>query len=132
MTRRTHITIANVCVTGQSCSLLRNNSTPIFVFAVAAHSSDLPCDLSAIAQTRSRGPAYLWDSPHKERHMTDEKQNPKQQSEQQPQQENKQPSGEQQDRKPVQTPQQQDSQKDQKNTEVKEKQPDQSQNRKAS
>ena len=55
--------------------------------------------------------------------MTDEKQNPKQQSEQQPQQANNQPSGQQQDRKPIHTSQQQDSQKDQKNTEVKEKRP---------
>ena len=88
--------------------------------------------MSAFAQSPSRGSVYLWDSAYKEEHMTDEKQNPKQQSEQQPQQANNQPSGQQQDRKPVQTSQQQDSQKDQKNTEVKEKQPDQSQGRKAS
>jgi hypothetical protein len=95
--------------------------------------SDLPLDWNERYCSDSVwGPSIALGLTTKERRMTDEKQNPKQQSERQPQQENKQPSGQQQDRKPVRTPQQQDSQKAQKNTEVKEKQPDQSQNRKAS
>ena len=64
--------------------------------------------------------------------MTDEKQNPQQQSGQQPQQENKQPFGQQQDRKPSQGSQQLDSERDPRNADAKEGQPDQSQNRKAS
>jgi hypothetical protein len=71
-------------------------------------------EMSAFAQSRSRGLVYLCDSAHKEKHMIEEKQNPKQESEHQPQQANNQPSGQQQDREPVQTPQQQDSQKDRK------------------
>ena len=87
--------------------------------------------MSAIAQTRS-GIQRSLGNHRKGEYMTDEKQDPKQQSGQQPQQENKQPFGQQQDRKPGQGVQQQDSPRDQKNADAKEEQPDQSQNRKAS
>src|SRR6202043_3824521 len=67
---------------------------------------ELRIAMSAIAQTRS-GIQRRLGNHRKGEYMTDEKQDPKQQSGQQPQQENKQPFGQQQDRKPGQGVQQQ-------------------------